>query len=73
MKLPTIATTFFAFFGAELCSLQIMLGGGHINSDMQQFLENDKKAFPGASGEDVKKGLDKKEATNVKLNFGRFE
>lgn len=22
---------------------QVMLGGGHINADMQQFLENDKK------------------------------
>lgn len=28
---------------------QVMLGGGHINADMQQFLENDKKAQrPGA-------------------------
>ena len=27
--------------------MQVMLGGGHINADMQQFLENDKKANAG--------------------------
>lgn len=27
-----------------MSSCQVMLGGGHINADMQQFLENDKKA-----------------------------
>ena len=28
---------------AKQFAAQVMLGGGHINADMQQFLENDKK------------------------------
>ena len=35
------------FFSA-LSFSQVMLGGGHINADMQQFLEKDKKALTAA-------------------------
>ena len=35
-----------------------MLGGGHINSDMQQFLENDKKAWGSERTFELREGLE---------------